>query len=321
MKFTKDSKILVVGGAGFIGSCILRRLILKGYTNLLVFDNFSTGLRDSIPSRCTVIEGDLRRREDLCLLPEDIDCVFHIAAATSVEESFIKPGFYLENNVTGTINLLRWISKTQVKKIIYASSSAVYGDVDAFVIMKENLAPAPINYYALTKLDGEYLLHMWHKNYGLDFAIVRYFNVFGNGQDCTSSYASVIPKFIFAAMIGKDLTIYGTGGQTRDFIHVEEVAEATVIIMEKAQGTYNVASAEQYDINTIANLILKYIKTNSQIVYLSPIPGDPMRDNGCNRKLTQLGWSRKHTFEYWLQKTIRWYQKTMATKNLRGSNV
>ena len=321
MKVSNNPKILVVGGAGFIGSCILRQLILKGYTNLVVFDNFSTGSRDSVPSECTVIEGDMRRIEDLCLLPEDIDYVFHIAAATSVEESFVKPGFYLENNVVGTINLLRWTSKTQVKKIIYSSSSAVYGDVDSSVVMKEDLAPAPINCYALTKLDGEYLLHMWQKNFGLDFAIVRYFNVFGDGQECTSAYASVIPKFIFAAMAGKDITIYGTGKQTRDFIHVEEAAEATITVMENAIGTYNVASAEQYDINTIATLILREITTSSEIVYLPPVPGDAMRDNGCNKKLTQLGWSRRHTFEYWLEKTIGWYQKSMESGKLKGSNV
>lgn len=318
MKFTKDSKILVVGGAGFIGSCLSRQLIQRGYNKVFVFDNFSTGLRDSIPSGCVVIEGDLRKKDDLAMLPKDIDCVIHLAAASSVEESLLKPGFYLENNVIGTINLLGWISKTRVKKLVFASSSAVYGDVEESIIMREDLVPMPVNYYALTKLDGEHLARMWNRNFGLDFSILRYFNVFGSGQDCISSYASVIPKFIYAAMRGENLTVYGTGAQTRDFIHVEEVSEATAIVMEKgAQEIYNVASGEQYDINGIAQLILKNIKTKSRVVYLPPVPGDCLRDNACNKKLMKLGWARKYVFEYWLEKTINWYQGFIEAKNFK----
>lgn len=320
MRFRKEAKILVVGGAGFIGSYVAKKLLSCGYKNLIVFDNFSTGLRGSVPSGCTVIEGDLRRKEDLRLLPNDIDCVLHFAAATSVEESFKKPRSYLENNVLGTLNLFEWISGAGVKKVIYISSAAVYGDVDVTVTMSEDLEPAPINYYALTKLDGEHITQIWHKNFGLDFAIARYFNVFGDGQECSSAYASVIPKFIYAAMRGEDLTIYGTGEQTRDFIHVDETAEATILIMEKGEGVYNVAAQQQYDINTIARLIIEYIKTKSRIVYLPPIPGDSMRDNSCNKKLVELGWSRKYQFEHWLQETIKWYQEWFKTQKAEVVN-
>jgi len=316
MLFRKETKILIVGGAGFIGSYAAKKLLSCGYKNLIVFDNFSTGLRDSIPSGCAIIEGDLRRKEDLGSLPNDIDCVLHFAAATSVEESFVKLRFYMENNVLGTLNLFEWISGSGVgvKKVVYISSASVYGDVDVTVTMSEDLTPVPINYYALTKLDGEYITQIWHKNFGIDFAIVRYFNVFGEGQECTSAYASVIPKFIYAAMRGEDLTIYGTGEQTRDFIHVDETAEATILIMEKGNGVYNVATQEQNDINTIARLILKYIKTKSRVVCLPPVPGDSMRDNSCNKKLVGLGWPRRHSFEHWLQETIRWYQERFKTQ-------
>lgn len=318
----KNSKVLITGGAGFIGSCLARKLLERSYNNIFVFDNFSTGIRESVPSGCMVIEGDIRKKEDFKELPKDIEYVYHLAAATSVEESFAKPEYYLQNNVYGTMNVLSWSVENKIKKIIYASSAAVYGDIGKLGIMQEDSVPNPINYYALTKLDGEYLVRMHNLNFGLDFSILRYFNIFGEGQDYKSCYASVIPKFIYYAISGKDLTIYGTGRQTRDFIHVDEACEATILAMEKGDQTYNVASREQYDINTVAKLILKYIKTNSRIVYLPPLPGDSMYDNGCNKRLIELGWSRKYPFEHWLQKTIEWYQEHINTHEaLRSSNA
>lgn len=313
--YDKKDKILIVGGAGFIGSCVAQRLVADGYSNIFIFDNFSTGSTKSIPYQCKVIKGDLRSREDLEQLPKDITYVFHLAAATSVDESFLRPDFYIENNVMGTIHLLDWMKKNRIKKIIYSSSSAVYGDVDEYVTMKEDLNPSPINIYALTKLDGEHVVHMYHINFGIEYAILRYFNVFGEGQECTSDHASVIPKFIYAALQGKDITVYGSGKQTRDFIHVLEVADACILAMENGNGIYNVASGEQHDINTVAKLILKNIRTNSKIIHLSPVPGDAMRDSGCNKRITKLGWSRKSSFEVWLKKTIQWYMKNNQKEN------
>lgn len=309
----KESRILITGGAGFIGRAIARRLKNKSFENIIIFDNFSTGSRDYIPSGCVVIEGDIRNNEDLKNLPKDIEYIFHLAAATSVEESFAKPKFYLENNVYGTINILEWALTNKIKKIVYSSSGAIYGSVGDSVIMKEDLMPNPNNYYGLTKLDGEHLINMCNLNFGLDFAILRYFNVFGESQECTSPYASVIPKFIYAAINGNDLTVYGTGEQTRDFIHVEEIADASILAMEKGSGIYNVATGEQEDVNSIAKLILKRIKTKSKIVYLSPVPGDSMRDNGCNKKLISLGWQKSKSFEDRLEDVIEWYQAHIPT--------
>ncbi len=314
----KNKRILVTGGAGFVGSYLVRQLLDRGYKNVFVLDNFSTGNRRAVPSGSIVVEGDLKNKKDLKSIPEGIDCVYHLAAATSVEESFEKPQFYAENNVIGTINLLEWMRDSKVGKIVYASSSAVYGDIPPSTLMTENLQACPVNYYGLTKLDGELMIYIWHKNFGMDYAIARYFNIFGGGQECSSPYASVIPKFVYSALKGDDLTVYGTGEQTRDFVYVEEACDATILLMEKGSGVYNVASGEEYNINTIADLILNNIKTKSRITHLPPIPGDAMRDNGCNKKIRELGWVRKNTFKEQLEMTIEWYREWAKNQDRRG---
>ncbi|MDD5155679.1 MAG: NAD-dependent epimerase/dehydratase family protein, partial [Candidatus Omnitrophica bacterium] len=243
-----------------------------------------------------------------------IEYVFHLAAATSVEESFARPKFYVENNVYGTINLLSWALKNKVKKIAYAGSGAVYGNVKEGTLMKETLIPAPNSVYGLTKLDAEHLLNIYRLNFGLPCVILRYFNVFGEGQDYSSAYASVIPKFIYLALQGKDLTVYGSGRQTRDFIHIEDVAAATVLAMEKGSGIYNVATGRQMSVNVIARELLGRIKTKSRIVYLPPVPGDSLKDMGCNKRVVALGWRERAPFSARLEQTLRWYIKNIKRR-------
>jgi len=260
-------RYIVTGGAGFIGSHIAEGL--AGTHEVVVLDNLFSGKLENIvhlTDRITFVRGSVT---DLPLLKEvftGADGVFHEAAIASVPLSVHDPLATNEANVTGTLNVAIAARDCGVKKVVFASSSAVYGD-DPTLPKREDMVPNPISPYAVSKLTGEYYLGNFSDLYGLKTVSLRYFNVFGPRQDPNSEYAAVIPKFIARIQKKQAPIIYGDGGQTRDFIFVRDVVDANIRAMERSvQGVYNIASGSRTSVNTLAEILIS----------LSGIPGTPV---------------------------------------------
>src|SRR4029079_11853028 len=213
---------LVTGGAGFIGSSIARALIARG-DGVRIIDNFSTGKRENlaeIADRIELLEGDIRDDKLLAKAIAGVEVVYHEAAIASVPQSMAEP---LENhavNATGTMRVLEAARRAGVRRVVYAASSAAYGD-EPTLPKVETMAPAPISPYGATKLAGEVAMQVYARAFGLETVCLRYFNVFGPRQDPKSEYAAVIPKFVTAALAGKQPRIFGDGKQSRDFCHID----------------------------------------------------------------------------------------------------
>ena len=266
-------KILITGGAGFIGSHTVKELISRGH-DVVVFDDLSIGKREYIPKEVEFIKGDITKYKDLQMVPKDIEGVIHLAAKISVAESFDKPELYEKVNVIGTINLLKLIPKTNVKNLVFSSSAAVYGSPKRIPI-KENFKLSPQSPYAITKVCDERYIQLYSNVYGFNATTLRYFNVYGPGQDPNSPYSGVITIFEERAKKNYPLIIYGDGNQTRDFIHVKEVAKINAIMIENGvHGTFNVGTGKETSINELARRIIKKYKSKSKIMYKPARKGD-----------------------------------------------
>src|SRR5712692_5506796 len=223
---------LVTGGAGFIGSHLTARLLADG-DGVRVFDNFSTGSADHLPSagtagaRLEVIRGDVRDLPALERAARGAEAIFHQAAMRSVPRSVANPLGANDNNVTGTLQVFEAARRAGVRRVVYASSSSVYGDRPDLP-KREDQPPAPISPYAVSKLAGEQYGRVWHRLYGVETVGLRYFNVFGPRQDPASEYAAVIPKFILWGLRGEPLEVHGHGRQSRDFTYIDNVVDANL---------------------------------------------------------------------------------------------
>jgi UDP-glucose 4-epimerase len=239
---------LVTGGAGFIGSHLVAHLLQAGW-RVRVLDNFTTGARAHLPPQAhlEVCEGDVRVSADCLRATAGADTVFHLAALVSVVESVANPALSHEVNVTGTLNILLAARDQKVRRVVFSSSTAVYGD--AATIPTEETQPfSPQSPYAAQKVCGELYGNLFHTLYGLEFVALRYFNVFWPRQSPHSDYAAVIPRFLWAAMRGQSPVVYGNGHQTRDFVSVENVVEANRLAAttEGVSGqAFNIASGRQ----------------------------------------------------------------------------
>jgi len=249
---------LVTGGAGFIGSNLVEELIKRG-EKVRIIDNFSTGRHENIEEfmpRIELVQGDIRDLDTVREAVEGVDFVLHEAALASVTRSIEHPLATTETNINGTLNVLIAARDAKVKRLIYASSSSVYGD-NPNLPKKESMIPHPLSPYAVSKLSGEYYCQVFYRIYGLETEILRYFNVFGPKQDPVSQYAAAIPKFIKAMLNGRSPSIYGDGEQSRDFTFVENVVEASILACreEKIAGEiFNIAGGKRTTINRLANL-------------------------------------------------------------------
>jgi UDP-glucose 4-epimerase len=309
-------KCLVTGGAGFIGSHITRHLLDSRY-EVLCLDNFNP-LYDIAIKKANIapflqhknfefVEGDVRNKELLQKLAEDIDYVFHEAALVSVVESMKNPVETIEVNTIGTFNVLT--AASNVKKTIIASSAAVYGDSPGSP-KKENMTPAPKSPYAISKLDCEYAAKIFYEEYGLKTTCLRYFNVYGRRQDPTSPYAAVIPIFIRKALRNEDIQIYGDGTQTRDFIFVKDVVNANEFVMSKGDGMiFNVASGSVTSINELAALIIELTGSSSKIVYKEPRHGDIMHSLADITEIKKIGFMPGYELKEGLKDTIEWFRE------------
>ena len=299
-------KILVTGGAGFIGSHIVEHY--NGKAEITVLDNLRTGYNKNLEAfDVTFIEGDICDRSAVAKAIQGVDYIFHMAAMVSVPESMNKPVECADINVKGLLTLLEEAEKAEVKKLCFSSSSAIYGD-NPEVPKRETMSPEPKSPYAVTKLDGEYYCAIFANENRLKTVSMRYFNVFGPRQDPLSAYAAAIPIFISKAVANEPLTIFGDGEQTRDFIYVKDIVAANVFMAESENtGVFNVAYGKKITINALAELIIKLTGSSSKIVHLEERAGDVKHSIAAVDKLSTAGFNHTSNFEQGLAKTIEFF--------------
>jgi len=303
-------KILVTGGSGFIGSHIVEHYQGRA-TEIRVLDNLRTGYRHNLDGLdCVFIEGSVTDKALVGKALEGVDLVFHLAALVSVPESMGKPGECVDINVSGLLNVLEEASTAGVKKLVFASSAAVYGD-NPVVPKVETMLPEPKSPYAITKLDGEYYLDMFRREGRLETAALRFFNVFGPRQDPKGAYAAAVPIFIEKAVRGEDITVFGDGTQTRDFIYVKDIVGALAFAAETpgVTGVFNAGYGGQITINELAAQIIANAQTSSKILHAPERAGDVKHSRASADKLLAAGWKPRHTLEEGLARTFEFFNK------------
>ena len=310
------SEILVTGGAGFIGSHIVDRLLEEGL-KVRVLDNLSTGEKKNLAQHKNnksfqFIEGDIRNFEAAKEAVEGVDAVVHEAALVSVTRSVEDPRLSNEINVTGTVNVLKACVDSHVKRLVLASSCAVYGDTETLP-NHEKLAPRPLSPYAADKLAVENYAKVFHAVYGLETVSLRYFNVYGPRQKY-SPYSGVISIFINTLLEDKPPMIVGDGKQTRDFVNVKDVVEANMKALsqpEAAGEVFNISTGEPTTINKLTEIIQQIMgKTNLKPVYAEPRPGDIMHSYGeISKAKRKLEYKPRVQLEKGLSELVKWYAK------------
>ncbi len=318
-------KLLITGGAGFIGSNIVEELLRRKYF-VRVLDNFSTGKREnldfspslhrSIASSLEVIEGDIREKKDLRKSLKRIDVVLHQAALRSVPRSVDDPLSTNEVNITGTLNLLLEAKNAGVKRVVYASSSSVYGDSN-ILPQKETQKTAPISPYAASKLAGEDYCRVFSKTFGLETISLRYFNVFGPKQDPESKYAAVIPKFIESALRNEPLEVHGDGKQSRDFSYIDNVVDANILAalapssIAKKGEIFNIACGESHSLLEIIKLLETLSRKKLKKNHTHPRAGDVRKTWADISKVKKLlKYKVLVDFEKGISRTFEWFKNS-----------
>jgi len=301
-------KIIVTGGAGFIGSHLTDKLIEQGH-DVVVIDNLSTGKKGNLNPEADFHNLDICDFDKIKPIFKDIDYIFHLAAIPRVLISVEDPVGTSKVNILGTINIFKAATNTKVKRIIFASSSSVYGDQEKLPL-KEDMIPDPISPYALQKLAGEQFAKLFSKLYKVPIISLRYFNVYGSRIDFGSDYSLVIGKFLKQKTESKPLTIYGDGEQTRGFCYVDDVVRANIKAMEseklKGGEVINISSGESYSVNYLAKLI------GGEVQYLPPRPGDVLHTKAdISLAKDLLDWEPRVSFEEGFKKVQKWFQKTL----------
>ncbi len=299
---------LVTGGAGFIGSHVVERLLASGYS-VCVFYNFSTGRKEIVKKwidEIELIEGDIRDINTVEKAFKGVHFCIHQAAIPSVARSLKDPVGVTEVNVRGTLNILTRARDAGVKRVVYASSSSVYGNSEELP-QREAQLPEPRSPYALTKLTGEHYCRVFYNAFSLPVVTLRFFNVFGQRQDAASAYSAVIPRFIRALASGDRPIIYGDGEQSRDFTYIDNVVEAVLASCEKEEAVgevFNIACGKSATLNELLGILQKIIKVNTEPIHKEERPGDIKRSLADITKARQLlGFSPEVGLEEGLRKT------------------
>ena len=310
-----DAKIVVTGGAGFIGSNLAREL--SDNNTVIVIDDLSTGKYNNIiylkkSKKFKFLKGTIT---DLIFLKKnfkDVDYVFHQAAIPSVPRSIKNPLNTNDTNINGTLNVLIASQENNVKKLVYASSSSAYGNTP-ILPKKETMIPQPLSPYAVSKLSGEYYCKAFTEVYGLPTASLRYFNVYGPRQNPKGEYAAVIPRFITRILRNENPIIFGDGEQTRDFTYINDVISANILAAENKQtGIFNIGSGRNISINLLAKTIMEICEKRVDLEYKEPVLGD-VRDSlaDVSKANKKLGYKPKFDLKKGLEETIKWFQNQL----------
>jgi len=308
---------VVTGGGGFIGSHIVEELLRRNEI-VRVIDNFSTGKWENVEpfeGGAEIIEADIAEGKNLPRFLEGADYVIHQAAIPSVPKSILDPVKSHHANVNGTLQLLNASREADVKRVVYASSSSVYGDSPTLP-KHEGMMPNPLSPYGAQKLFAEIYCQVFSRAYGLETVSLRYFNVFGPRQDSTSQYSGVLALFIPAVLQSKRPTIYGDGLQSRDFTYVQNVVEANLVactVPGVAGQVFNVACGDRITVNSMLQQINKITGKDIAPIYADPRPGDIKHSQAdITRAKEHLGYQPKISFEEGLRNTIEWYRKSLS---------
>jgi UDP-glucose 4-epimerase len=301
-------KVVVTGGAGFIGSNLCQKLTKRG-NHVVILDDLSTSkeenIKELVGGKVEFIQGSIT---DLPLLKElfrNVDYVFHLASIPSVPRSLENPLASHNANITGTLNVLLAARDNEVKKVVYASSSSVYGDTPTLP-KTEDMLPKPESPYAVTKLAGEYYCRVFEQVYNLPTVCLRYFNVYGPKQDPGSQYAAVIPRFVSRLIEGKPPIIFGDGEQTRDFTFVGDAVAATILAAEgRITGVFNVGTGKRVTINELTQLIGNIMGKNIKPIHQEPRPGDVRHSLADISKARGFGFKPQYSLRQGLKETIQ----------------
>lgn len=315
------SNYLIAGGAGFIGSNIAEYLVKEGHF-VRVLDNFFSGKEENLnftqnldTDKFELIRGDIRSAEDCEKACEGMDYVLLLAALRSVPKSMENPKDYNDVNINGVLSMLQAASKKKVKRLVFSSSSSVYGDTDVFP-EKEDALPLLISPYALSKLAGEYYCRIFSEFFNVETVCLRYFNVFGPKQALDDEYAVVVPKFINCIMNDESPPIFGNGEQSRDFTYIDNVVSANILAATTPgikHEVLNVANGVATTVLDIINVTNKILGKNIKPKFLDVRPGDVFKTHADITKLqATIGFKPKVSFEEGLAKTIDYWKAKSA---------
>lgn len=308
-------RALVTGGAGYIGSCIARALVDEGW-EVRVFDNLLTGSEERVPQGAEFVRGDLREADAIAEVCRGVDVVFHQGAARSVERSMDDPLLSHSCNATGTLNVLMGAERAGVRRVVYASSSSIYGDAGEGV-QRESQLPNPRSPYAASKLAGENYCRVWTAAHGLSTVSLRYFNVFGPGQPAESRYALVFPSFVAALVAGRPPELHWDGEQSRDFTAIDDVVRANLLAAdadERADGeVINIAGGRPRTINEVLRAVSDAVGTWIEPVRKPKRPGDVRHTRADVSKARELlGWEPRAEWEPAVRATVDWFRERGA---------
>ena len=304
----KNTKVVITGGAGFIGSHLADELAAGNA--ITIIDDLSTGRLENIAGLVdkegvTFIRGSILNLDLLEQVFNGVEFVFHQAAITSVPRSIENPSLTNEVNITGTLNVLLAARKNNIKKVIFASSSSVYGDTPVLP-KREDMAPNPQSPYALTKLVGERYCHVFYSIYQVPIICLRYFNVYGSRQNPNSQYSAVIPKFVSMVSQNKSPIIYGDGKQTRDFTFIKDTIKANIAAAESnAIGTFNIGTGVNTSLNKLAGSIIKIMGKDLKPIFQEPRIGDVKDSLADISRAKDIGYKPQYDLEKGLSQFIK----------------
>jgi len=308
-----SDRYLVTGGAGFIGSNLVGRLLQNG-EKVRVIDNLATGKIENIQpflDKTEFVHGDIRYLNTVMEAMKDVDYVLHQAALPSVPRSVETPLESNDVNTNGTLNLLYAAKESGVKRFVYAASSSAYGESPTLPKV-ETMQTSPLSPYAVNKLAGEYNCKAFYNVYGLETVAIRYFNIYGPRQDPNSYYSAVIPKFIKMMLMGIAPTIHGDGEQSRDFTYIENVLNANLLACKAAKKAcgkvMNIACGERITLNKLVNELKKLLNVDIKAVHGNPRPGD-IKDSLADVNLAKelIGYEPKILVDEGLKRTVEWF--------------